>query len=163
MLQHALDPYPPDSCPPAGDGLTAAAPPAPREHTESTRTLVPGSLGPALHLAAGLADRLAAAGLGLDVSISVAYHHVERCPAVDVLAHGRDARRLVALAACSRLFDIPLTVTSHPPAPDPEVERVWVGGAVARGGVRLVVHASLTDPAAVAGARRAFPAGTGGW
>lgn len=161
MLQHALDPYPPDSCPPAGDGLTAAAPPAPREHTESTRTLVPGSLGPALHLAAGLADRLAAAGLGLDVSISVAYHHVERCPAADFLVHGEDARRLVVLAACSRLFDVPLTVTEDPPAP--ETGRVWVGGAVVRGGVRLVVHAFLTDPAAVADACQDFPAGTGGW
>ncbi len=161
MFQHALDPCPPDPCLPAGDGpADTAAPPAPYERIGSTRT--PGtSLVPALRLAADLADRLATAGMSLDVSVGVAYHHVERCPAADFLVHGEDARRLVVLAACSRLFDVPLTVTEDPPAP--ETGRVWVGGAVVRGGVRLVVHAFLTDPAAVADACQDFPAGTGGW
>jgi hypothetical protein len=162
VFQHALDPCPPDLRPPAGDGPAGTAPPTPREHLKQTRgARVPASLGPALRLAADLTDRLGAADPGARITVSVGYRHTEDCAAAEFLAHGDDARRLASLAACSRLFDVALTVADPPPGPDEG--RVWVGGSALRGGVRLSLHASFTDPAAVADIRRAYPAGTGGW
>jgi hypothetical protein len=172
VFQHALNPCPPDLRPPAGDGpagrdatpaptAEAAAPDvqpqaAPRGHADGV-----GSLVPALRLAADLAGRLAAAAPDARVTVSVSFRHVEHCPGAEFLAHGDDSRRLAALTAGSRIFDIPLTVSDSPS--DSDGTRVWLGGSALRDGVWLRLHSSFTDPAAVADVRRDFPTGTGGW